>query len=155
MSLISTCWAFDVDEVVGAQPSQRAVDVRQAEAEYVAHQFLGQRHPIGAFIGKTDRLQPDKQLKQEMRNPLERRPPSDIDQVLGIHRRLARKRAEHDRRQPWMMLEQCEEVGKRNRCHEGIAQRGDRVKRRLEKACRKADDIAGKDDVEYLPTAVV
>ena len=41
---------LDSDQIVFAELPQRAADVRDAQAERIADQFLGQRHLLGAVV---------------------------------------------------------------------------------------------------------
>src|SRR5215813_7933476 len=89
-----------------------------------------------------------------MRQPLERRAPAEVDDVLGIDARLLRGEPAQGQAElrllvtkPRIRIERAEVVVQ-------IADRDHREDRAIEKADGKADDVARQDHIEDLPLAV-
>jgi hypothetical protein len=98
-------------------------------------------------LAKPITLQLGEQLEQEMRNPFERPLPSKIDQMFGLHRRLAGKGPENRGREPRVTFEEAEKLRKWDGRDDAIGQRGDRIEGMLEKAAGKADEVSRKAEV--------
>ncbi len=89
-----------------------------------------------------------------MSDAFQRRSSPDIGQTFGINRGLGRERPKDCGGKMWVPLKQADQHGKGYRRDDDIGQRTDRVQRALEKACRKADKIPGKRDVQDLAPAI-
>jgi hypothetical protein len=62
--------------------------VGNAQTQHVGHDFLREWQREAGFLGTTDSVETRVKLKEEMRQPLDRRAAADIDDVLGIGRRF-------------------------------------------------------------------
>jgi hypothetical protein len=78
----------DLDEAVRAQPGQRTIEVRNAEAEGVAHDFLGKRQIETRLRCPACHRQSRIYFEQQMRESFEGCTPPGADDVLGARNRL-------------------------------------------------------------------
>ena len=78
------------DEPLGAQPLHHAIEMRDAQPQYVGHDLLRERQIEACCFRASDRQQAGMNLQQKMRQALDRRTPAEIDDMLDIDRRLAR-----------------------------------------------------------------
>ena len=102
----------DRDHAFDAKLGEHAIEMRDAQAERVAHHLLDERQVEGEFIGHTDHGQPRMNFEQKMRQTLDRRSAADVDDALGIIGRLLR-------RQPaQQQTELRAPVAKRDECFE-------------------------------------
>src|SRR5215470_7095892 len=64
--------------------------MRYAQPQHVGHDLLGERQIEAALFSATNRQQASMDFQKKMRQPLERRAPAEVDDVLGIDCRLMR-----------------------------------------------------------------
>src|SRR5712664_3064841 len=89
-----------------------------------------------------------------MRDPLQRRPSADRDQMLGHDCRFAGERAEEFSRQPRMAVEKADQSGQRYWRNYRLRERPYRVERGFKKAAAAACEVPGQDKVEDLALPV-
>jgi hypothetical protein len=58
--------------------------VRNTHAQNIGHYFLRERQGETGFVGAANSVQALVKLEEKMRQPLDRRPAADIDDVLGM-----------------------------------------------------------------------
>ena len=64
--------------------------MRHAEPQHVGHDLLRERQIEARRFRAPDRQQAAMKLQEKMRQALDRRTPAEINDMLGIDRRLAR-----------------------------------------------------------------
>ena len=64
--------------------------MRNAQSKHVSHDFLGKRQDEAHLFGAPDCAKAHMQLEKKMRQALDGRASSDVDDVLGIERGLVR-----------------------------------------------------------------
>src|SRR5215831_21087021 len=89
-------------------------------------------------------------LQQKMRQPFKWRAAAKVDDVLGIDRRLVRGKPAQRQAKLRVLVTKAHVRIERADVVAQIAHRNDRVDRAMEKADRKANDVARQDHVEDL-----
>ena len=144
----------DRDQPFRAQLPQRAIEVRHAQAERVAHHLLGERERKGVGVGEADQRQPGMNLQQEVREPFGRRAAPDIDDVLrAIGRLLGGEPAEQ---QPELRLPVAQiDVGlQRANLQRHVGDGDDGIGGAAEKTARQPDHVSRQHEIDDLPLAV-
>jgi hypothetical protein len=72
------------DQLFGTQSLHHAIEVRNAHTQNIGHYFLRERQGETGFVGAANSVEALVKLEEKMRQPLDRRPAADIDDVLGM-----------------------------------------------------------------------
>ena len=105
-------------------------------------------------VSIPDRLEAGVQLKQKMRQPLNRRAAADVDDVLGVGGSLLHGHPTQRQAVLRVPVAKLDVRIERAHVHAQIGDGGDRIDRALVEAAGQADDVARQDNVENLPLAV-
>ena len=118
---------FYYEQIVVSELAQCPVDVRDAETEGITDQLLGKGYGERAALRQSDNLQSLMKFEHEVGDAFEGGAPSQINEVLGVHRRLAGKRPKNFGRRPGTCLEQGYKSSVGNRREHRVGQSADRI----------------------------
>ncbi len=146
--------AGKLQQPVLPEPAQHSVGVWDAETYHIGELHLGDREAEDIRGPHPGRSEACGEFEQEVRHPLARASPADVDQMLTQARRLARRGA-HQREGELRQGRQGDLQIRGGYEHDHRAsERCDGIQRRAEEAARRPESVSGERDIEDLPPAI-